>query len=425
MSSPTYLDFLMFRADAAVQDMEAGRWQEAKQTLFFVIERQLHVLGPRHRDTLASIMELISAYQNLGEWLAAEQALMQVLNIIEAVLPEHADEGLKTDVDWQGKVLAGENEEERMQYVEFLERMPSLVQPFCEAEEWERCERVAKRAAGVAAALLGLEHSTTTYSIIDLALALTYQGQWAEVEQMLLPLFNRLDTSAPQTEKERQTMPIMMNNLGTIYWKQERFAEAEKLYLRALKLAEATSGERPIYDSDHASILLFVYNEQRRWEQAEQLLREMIASATATLGAEDRITLRLAHDLAFGPLYQQQRWTAAEELVTHVAEGLQKIYGPEHEDTKRVLTNLAWIRRKLAEHESDLGRAPGDEEILGICERLENWAWIRRKLAEHESDPGRVPDDEEILGICERLRYLGGGQIDDLVCCRPRDPAGC
>jgi hypothetical protein len=63
-----------------------GRNNEAEKLLVTVITTHKQVLGREHPDTLGSITNLSSTYQNQGRWKEAEQLQAQVVETEKRVL---------------------------------------------------------------------------------------------------------------------------------------------------------------------------------------------------------------------------------------------------------------------------------------------------------------------------------------------------
>lgn len=82
------------------------------------------------------------------------------------------------------------------------------------------------------------------------------------------------------------------------------------------------------------------YQNQGRWDLAEQIQVDVLNVAQRTLGKEDLVTLASISNL--GLTYQSQgRWKKAEELFTELMETCSRLLGQEHPDTLSSMNNLA------------------------------------------------------------------------------------
>lgn len=66
---------------------------------------------------------------------------------------------------------------------------------------------------------------------------------------------------------------------------------------------------------------------------------------------QNRLFLRLITEhLAF--VYRKQgRYNAEEQLLEHVVNGMRERYGPEYQNTVRIIDNLAIVYRGQGQHE--------------------------------------------------------------------------
>ena len=66
-------------ANLAAAYWNQGRWNEAEQLEFHVMEMRKKLLGAEHPDTLTSMASLATTYRNQGRWNEAEQFEVQVM----------------------------------------------------------------------------------------------------------------------------------------------------------------------------------------------------------------------------------------------------------------------------------------------------------------------------------------------------------
>ena len=118
---------------------------------------------------------------------------------------------------------------------------------------------------------------------------------------------------------------------------------AEVFSRRALAILERGqekySHQRLNAQNSHAIALLESHND-RKIEEATNLLRSVLVSSEQILGLEDHTTLTTMHNLALAFEYQK-KYTEAEKLYRQVFETKLRILSDDHPSTIRSLSNLA------------------------------------------------------------------------------------
>jgi tetratricopeptide (TPR) repeat protein len=89
-----------------------------------------------------------------------------------------------------------------------------------------------------------------------------------------------------------------------------------------------------------------VYYRQERWREAEELVARILESKKKTLSPEDPSTLTSMNNLG-AVYYHQGRWKEAEELQSRLLESRKRVMGQEHSDTLRSMLSLAHIWNHL------------------------------------------------------------------------------
>ena len=109
-----------------------------------------------------------------------------------------------------------------------------------------------------------------------------------------------------------------LNNLAEMYRAQDRYADAEPLYKRALKIAEKL-GPDHLALATPLSNLALLYRAQGRYAEAEPLLRRALAIAEKSLGPEHPKVAFYLSNLA--ALYKDQgRWAEGLPLARQASE---------------------------------------------------------------------------------------------------------
>jgi hypothetical protein len=116
-------------------------------------------------------------------------------------------------------------------------------------------------------------------------------------------------------------------------------AEAEEMYMRALR------GKEKAWGAEHTSTLITVNNlgnlyvDQGKMAEAEEMYMRALRGYEKAWGAEHTSTLDTVNNL--GILYKSQgKMAEAEEMCMRALCGYEKARGPDHADTLRTATNL-------------------------------------------------------------------------------------
>ena len=181
-------------------------------------------------------------------------------------------------------------------------------------------------------------------------------GRYREAERG----FRRALSEARRFGEEDLRVAAALNNLALACQHQGRLAEAEKHYRRSIAVWQADEGAlRPLTN------LAALYSRQRRFDEASQLLQDVLATATG------QVRLTALNNLAVVQLETGRVMDARERL-----EEALKAW-PEDPTQARPLANLAVVYSRLRLH-GDAGRLmaravelapPGQQlraEILGL-----------------------------------------------------------
>ncbi len=154
-------------------------------------------------------------------------------------------------------------------------------------------------------------------------------------------------------------------NLGQIYVKLKKDAEAEPLFKRALEISEKTLGPddpRVATALDGLSRLYFI---QRRYQEAEPLYRRLLAVLEKSLGPDHPDVAETLYFLG-GIYYFQDREAEAEPLLKRSLASREKALGPDHPDVAESLNILADLYVDRGRNEE---AEPLYERALAILER--------------------------------------------------------
>jgi len=225
-----------------------------------------------------------------------------------------------------------------------------------EAGDYAQAETVLERAL----ALLGGPTADGAAPVLD-ELGYVYQ----ETHR-----YDRAGTALAQAValKERLDGPdsysvaLSLNALGSLRTAQERHAEAEPLYRRALRIAE-TNG-RTAAAAAIRSNLGWSIQRQGRYAEAEPLLRQAAEAVETSLGPDHEDTASAWANLA-GDLQDQGRHAEAAEILKRSLAIYDRALGRDHVLTAWTINALA---RSTAALEGEAVAGPLYAEALTISE---------------------------------------------------------
>jgi tetratricopeptide (TPR) repeat protein len=291
------------------------------------------------------------------EVLAEEPATAQVVAEGESI--EVVTEAPRTEVLAEepatAQVVA---EEEKIEVVteaprtEVLAEEPATAQVVAEGESIEVVTEVPRTE----------EESSSLSTLADVSRA---EGRFAEAER----LYKRaLAIDEEALEKDHLNVARDVNNLAKLYQAQGQYAEAEPLYRRGLAMREKDLG--PVHPEVAQSLnnLAEVYYAQGKYTEAEPLHKRALAIREKVLGPVHPEVAQSLNNLA--AVYRDQgRYGAAEPFCKRALEIWQKVLGPVHPEVASSLSTLADLSRgkgRFAEAERLYKRALAiDEEALG------------------------------------------------------------
>jgi CHAT domain-containing protein/tetratricopeptide (TPR) repeat protein len=198
-------------------------------------------------------------------------------------------------------------------------------------------------------------------SLNNLAMLYQLQGAYAEAE----PLYVRaLRICEKALGAEHPELAASLNNLAELHRARGAYAEAEPLHERALRICEKALGAEHPDVATSLNNLAMLYQLQGAYAEAEPLYVRALRICEA-LGAEHPDVARSLSNLA--SLYQAQgAYVEAGRLFERALHICEKSLGPEHVYVARSLNNLAGLYRAAGSY----ARAePLYERALRIHER--------------------------------------------------------
>ena len=209
------------------------------------------------------------------------------------------------------------------------------------AQEYTEEMKQAIAHLQTAAQLLESSDNSSDYasSIAGLAYLYALQGRYAEAEPLYLEALKiykaELGDRHPSTAQG-------LNNLAELYRSQGRYGEAEPLYVEALEIRKAALGDRHPDTAQGLNNLAGLYKSQGRYGEAEPLYVEALEICKAALGDRHPNTASSLNNLAL-LYYSQGRYGEAEPLYVEALEIRKAELGDLHPNTAQGLNNLALL----------------------------------------------------------------------------------
>jgi tetratricopeptide (TPR) repeat protein len=258
----------------------------------------------------------------------------------------------------QAVVRDGMEKAEQRQWAERAVRAVDRSFPDVEFSSWPKCERFLPQAQACAALVdeFGFEFAEAARLFNQAGLFLTERARYAEAE----PLYQRaLRIWEKALGPEHPDVATSLNNLAELCRAQGKYAEAEPLHQRALGIREKALGPEHPDVATSLNNLALHYRAQGKYVEAEPLYQRALRIGEKALGPEHPDVALSLNNLAF--LYDAQgKYAEAEPLYQRALGIREKALGPEHPDVAQSLNNLAALYRvqgKYAEAESLYQRA--------------------------------------------------------------------
>jgi len=123
-----------------------------------------------------------------------------------------------------------------------------------------------------------------------------------------------------------------LNNLAELYREQGMYAEAEPLYLRAIRIWELSVGPEHHYTAQGLNNLALIYSVPGKYGEAERLPQRALHIRGQALGPQHPDTAQSLGNLA-GIYSVQGKYTEAKPLLVRALEIVERTLGPHHPQT--------------------------------------------------------------------------------------------
>jgi tetratricopeptide (TPR) repeat protein len=210
--------------------------------------------------------------------------------------------------------------------------------PDVEHDTWPQCERLLPQALAVAQIVeqYRLTSEEAGRLLYETALYLEDRALYEEAERLFL---RALRIREQQLGPNHPDVASSLHNLADLYRKQGRYVEAEPLFQRTLQIWESIAGPEHPNMALSLQNLATLYRDQGKYTEAELLYRRAL-QIWQQLGLEDPDVAYLLNNLA--NLYREQgKYMEVEPLFQRALHIWEQQLGPEHPDVAHPLNGLA------------------------------------------------------------------------------------
>jgi eukaryotic-like serine/threonine-protein kinase len=272
----------------------------------------------------------------------------------------------------------------------------------------EHLERAVELLGG-----LGSHDPEALAAASDLGALYERLGRYAEAETILREV---LEVRVATLGEEHPDSLAAMNRLGDLMWSQGRFDELERLDRRTLEIRRRLFGDEHPDTLKSLNGLAATLFTRGHYTEAAQIFEQSLAVGRRILGEQHPHTLGLANNLAATYL-ELGRYGEAESLLREVIAGRTRVLGESHEQTAMSVHNLGVTLAEQArwgEAEEQLRHAvavretiPGDQQGA---------LYSNSYLADVLRDQGRLDEAEALyLETIHRQREAFGADDGDTL----------
>jgi tetratricopeptide (TPR) repeat protein len=211
---------------------------------------------------------------------------------------------------------------------------------------------------------LAIIHEESLVSLAVIGNFLGGLGRWSDEYEVRAFLFRKIRESAGTEHPSRLTSS--MGNLATVLSRQGKYEQAEEMYRQVLRLSETVLGKEHPNTLASMNNLATVLRNQGKYEQAEEIHRQVFRLSETVLGKEDPLVLTSMDNLAL-VLTGLGKYKQAEEIHRQALRLKETVLGKEHPGTLMNMNNLA----KVLDHQGKYEQAEEmHRQTLGLCETV-------------------------------------------------------
>ena len=227
--------------------------------------------------------------------------------------------------------------------------MVNSVFPEVIFDNWAECARYLPQAQQCATLITAFKLTLKAGALLLQRLGSYYyrQARYSEAETYLK---QALSLHEEQQWADTQEIARILNSLGLLYYRQARYSEAEQTHQRALALREQTVGPDHLDTAESLHNLALLYRQQGKYQQAEQLYqRELAIEGKAANEDHPERMAQLLNN--FGLLYYEQgKYTQAEAAYLQ-ALFIYDLSSPGHPDRRYSLDGLGALTEKQGKYQ--------------------------------------------------------------------------
>lgn len=263
----------------------------------------------------------------------------------------------------QEVVREGLSKEDQKAWAERAVRGIDAAFPYPDFENWPTYDRLLPHSLACAGFIhtFSLEFAQAGLLLIRTGVYLAARAEYAQAERLYrraLEIYeNAMGSEHPQTA-------TALNNLAELYRIQRRHKEAEQLCQRALAIREKVLGQEHPHTAQSLNNLALLLSDQEMDADAEALLRRALRIREKVLGKEHPDTANSLNNLAM-LLSNQRKYEEAQPLHWRALAIREKSLGPAHPYTANSLSNLAYF---LNHQGKPTEAEPLYRRALAICE---------------------------------------------------------
>lgn len=306
--------------------------------------------GSEHSQVATSLSNLACVYQALGRYSEVEPLLVEALELDKRLLGE---QNVCVSISLINLAslynLQGRYDDAETMYLQALELskywrekdktllitcLNHLVALYFERYEYEKAESVLMRAIEESKNFSDVKHLPNLLNY--LARICKYQQRDAEAEKFYK---RALQITKQFVGENHPDVATHLNNLALFYLEQKRHTEAELLWIQALELRKKFCGEEHPELATVQHHLASLYDIQGRYSEAEPLHLKALEIRIRCLGEEHPDVATSLNDLAY-LYFCQGHYSQAEPLFIKALQIRESCLAKDHIQVKNSLNNL-------------------------------------------------------------------------------------
>jgi eukaryotic-like serine/threonine-protein kinase len=210
---------------------------------------------------------------------------------------------------------------------------------------------------------------------------------------------------------------LIRAELGHCLWHLRRYDEAEALLVPAVDELIRDRGPTDRNTINCARYLESVYESQKRYVDAEPLMRRLLANSKASLGESHPETVMALHSVG-GVLRKQKKYAESEQTLRQCLDRSREVLGPRHSFTLRSLYSLGEVLEESGHPElaEPLLRECLEMQTKVVGSEAHDTLQTMSALASTLKTRGQLDEAEVLLRRClDGLRRLAPGDEDELT----------